>query len=98
MIIGETTPLVVNKHTSEIVSPGTAARFKVANDLGGIGSGTVTSVSIVTANGISGSVATATTTPAITLDASAAINAALASIVVDDGEVVTDDGEVVWDS
>jgi len=31
------------------------------------GSGTVTSVSIVTANGISGSVATATTTPAITL-------------------------------
>lgn len=35
-------------------------------DLAG-GSGTVTSVSIVTANGISGSVATATTTPAITL-------------------------------
>lgn len=31
------------------------------------GSGTVTSVSIVTANGISGTVATATTTPAITL-------------------------------
>lgn len=31
------------------------------------GSGTVTTVSIVTANGISGSVATATTTPAITL-------------------------------
>ena len=31
------------------------------------GSGTVTSVSVVTANGISGSVATATTTPAITL-------------------------------
>lgn len=34
---------------------------------GGTGSGTVTSVSVVTANGISGSVATATTTPAITL-------------------------------
>jgi hypothetical protein len=33
----------------------------------GAGTGTVTSVSIVTANGISGSVATATTTPAITL-------------------------------
>ncbi len=33
----------------------------------GGGSGTVTTVSIVTANGISGSVATATTTPAITL-------------------------------
>jgi hypothetical protein len=35
------------------------------------GSGTVTSVSVVTANGISGSVATATTTPAITLNISA---------------------------
>ncbi len=32
-----------------------------------VGSGTVTSVSVVTANGVSGSVATATTTPAITL-------------------------------
>jgi hypothetical protein len=32
-----------------------------------VGTGTVTSVSVVTANGISGSVATATTTPAITL-------------------------------
>lgn len=35
--------------------------------IGGVASGTVTSVSIVTANGVSGSVATATTTPAITL-------------------------------
>ena len=33
----------------------------------GMGEGTVTSVSVVTANGVSGSVATATTTPAITL-------------------------------
>lgn len=33
----------------------------------GTGSGTVTNVSVVTANGVSGSVATATTTPAITL-------------------------------
>ena len=33
----------------------------------GVGSGTVTSVSVVTANGISGSVATSTSTPAITL-------------------------------
>lgn len=32
-----------------------------------VGSGTVTSVSVVTANGVSGSVATATTTPAITI-------------------------------
>lgn len=36
-------------------------------DSGGGGAGTVTSVSVVSANGISGSVATATTTPAITL-------------------------------
>lgn|SRR3990167_242729 len=35
------------------------------------GSGTVTSVSVVTANGLSGTVATANTTPAITLDISA---------------------------
>ncbi len=35
----------------------------------GAGEGTVTSVSVPTANGISGSVATATTTPAITLSA-----------------------------
>ena len=34
---------------------------------GGSGSGTVTTVSVVTANGVSGSVANATTTPAITL-------------------------------
>lgn len=33
----------------------------------GVGSGTVTTVSVVTANGVSGSVATATTTPAITI-------------------------------
>lgn len=38
----------------------------IAN-LASAGSGTVTSVSVVTANGVSGTVATATTTPAITL-------------------------------
>lgn len=37
-------------------------------DLGGGGSGTVTSVSVVTANGFAGTVANATTTPAITLE------------------------------
>lgn len=36
-------------------------------DIAGGGTGTVTSVSVVTANGVSGTVATATTTPAITL-------------------------------
>ncbi len=43
------------------------------------GAGTVTSVSIVTANGVSGSVANPTTTPAITLNVDAAIAAYLAS-------------------
>ena len=39
----------------------------VATQVGAGGSGTVTSVSVVTANGVSGSVATSTTTPAITV-------------------------------
>ncbi len=54
---------------------GAAEEISVAGNLtltGGVltgtgGSGTVTSVSVATANGVSGSVATATTTPAITL-------------------------------
>lgn len=45
---------------------GDEATGRMYVDLAG-GSGTVTSVSVVTANGVSGSVATATTTPAITL-------------------------------
>ncbi|KIO78612.1 hypothetical protein TH53_02315 [Pedobacter lusitanus] len=45
-------------------SGGTAALWSAA---GGGGSGTVTSASVVSANGISGTVATPTTTPAITL-------------------------------
>lgn len=45
-----------------------AATGKVlASELPAIGTGTVTDVSVVTANGVSGSVATSTTTPAITL-------------------------------
>lgn len=40
---------------------------RVLTDVGGGGSGTVTSVSVVSANGFAGTVATATTTPAITL-------------------------------
>ena len=39
----------------------------VATQVGAGGSGTVTTLSVVTANGVSGSVATATTTPAITV-------------------------------
>ena len=45
-----------------------------------VGGGTVTSVSVVTANGISGSVATATTTPAITLTLGAITPSSVAAI------------------
>lgn len=50
-------------------SPGQffAANGTWATPAGGGGSGTVTNVSVTTANGVSGSVATATTTPAISL-------------------------------
>lgn len=49
---------------------------------GGGGSGTVTSVSIVTANGISGSVANPTTTPAITLTLGAITPSSVNSVVL----------------
>lgn len=47
---------------------------------GGGGSGTVTSVSVVTANGVSGSVANATTTPAITLTLGAITPTSVAAV------------------
>ena len=47
----------------------TSGNRKVTTGSGG-GSGTVTSVSVVSANGLAGTVATATTTPAITLSTS----------------------------
>jgi hypothetical protein len=47
---------------------------------GGGGAGTVTTVSVVTANGVSGSVATATTTPAITLALGAITPSSVASV------------------
>ena len=48
----------------------TAVSAWINSNCGGGGSGSVTSVSVVSANGFSGSVATATTTPAITLSTS----------------------------
>lgn len=59
--------------------------------LGG-GTGTVTSVSVVTANGLSGSVATATTTPAITLDISALDASKIANGLVSNAEFQFLDG------
>lgn len=49
------------------VDTSTTSGLKWIDNTGGGGSGTVTNVSIVSANGITGSVANATTTPAITL-------------------------------
>jgi hypothetical protein len=46
------------------------------------GSGTVTDVSVVTSNGISGSVATSTTTPAITLSLGAIVPTSVNSVVL----------------
>lgn len=59
--------------------------------LGG-GTGTVTSVSVVTANGLSGSVTTATTTPAITLDISALDASKIANGLVSNAEFQFLDG------
>lgn len=56
--------------------------FQLQSTLGNAaagGSGTVTSVSVTTANGVSGSVATATTTPAITLTLGAITPSSVAS-------------------
>lgn len=57
---------------------------------GGGGSGTVTSVSVVTNQGVSGSVATATTTPAITLSLGS-----LTSITSVNGLIITADTGVI---
>lgn len=60
-------PGTVNTGLSGTLAPGAKASGGIIYDLGSGTYGTVTSISIVTANGISGTVATATTTPAITL-------------------------------
>lgn len=56
------------------------------------GSGTVTSVSVVTANGVSGSVATATTTPAITIVLGAITPSAVQVSGLTASEIVITDG------
>ena len=57
-------PATNGSNTNVLQTDGSGVTSWVA---GGGGSGTVTSVSVTTANGVSGTVATATTTPAITL-------------------------------
>jgi hypothetical protein len=63
-------PVIIGTSSADGTTPTTIyvdpSTHRVLVDLSS-GSGTVTSVSVVTANGVSGTVATATTTPAITL-------------------------------
>lgn len=81
---GQPTPINGVSHivagTNVTISPtsGTGGAVTI-NASGGGGSGTVTSVSVTTANGVSGSVATATTTPAITLTLGAITPSSVAS-------------------
>jgi hypothetical protein len=56
-----------NSATRVVVVDDSGSFFYTSSYSGGGGSGTVTSVSVVNANGLSGSVANATTTPTITL-------------------------------
>lgn len=58
---------VLTAGTNITIVDGGAGGAVTINASGGGGTGTVTSVSVTTANGVSGVVATATTTPAITL-------------------------------
>lgn len=61
------------------------------------GSGTVTSVSVVTANGFAGSVANATTTPAITLTLSGT-SATTQVLFNEGGSAIGGDAEFAWDT
>jgi hypothetical protein len=70
------------------------------------GGGTVTSVSVVTANGVSGSVATATTTPAITLTLGAITPSSVTNGSLTSGRIPfsgtaglqSDDASLLWDN
>jgi hypothetical protein len=66
-LAGAASPLQVQGSAGTSGQVLTSAGAGATPTWGAAGSGTVTSVSVVTANGVSGTVATATTTPAITL-------------------------------
>jgi hypothetical protein len=70
-------PSQVGASGKVLQSDGTNTSFVAAG-----GSGTVTSVSVTTANGVSGTVATSTTTPAISLTLGAIVPTSVNSVVV----------------
>lgn len=63
-------------------APATGSSIFAYYGASGGGAGTVTSVSVVTANGVSGSVANSTTTPAITLSLGAIVPTSVNSVVI----------------
>ncbi len=65
-----------------ISATGTYPNFTITNTAPSTTSGTVTSVSVTTANGVSGTVATATTTPAISLTLGAITPSSVNSVVL----------------
>jgi hypothetical protein len=73
LALGDITPTSVNGTTSTEIGYVSGVTSAIQTQLNAKGVGTVTSASVVSANGFAGSVATATTTPAITL--STTINA-----------------------
>jgi len=92
-------PAVSTSNNGAIFFDATLQKFRVSQngaayvDLVG-GGGTVTSVSVTTANGVSGSVATATTTPAITITLGAITPTSVASSGAVSGTTGTFSGAV----
>ena len=95
-------PSCVTGLTGELRYNTTVPQFEICNGstwaavgAGGAGTGTVTSVSVTSANGVSGTVATATTTPAISLTLGAITPSSVASTGAVSGTTVTSSSNMV---
>ena len=77
LVVGE---LAVNLTDKLLYTKDAGGNVVAVGGSGGGGSGTVTAVSVVTANGVSATVATSTTTPALTLSLGAITPASVASV------------------
>lgn len=100
-LTGLTTSLDVFTSVAQGVVPasggGTANFLRADGTWTAAGTGTVTSVSVTTANGVSGSVATSTTTPAITLTLGAITPTSVASTGTVSGTNLTSGGHASQD-